>query len=61
MTKGTPSQGKRKTKVHMRCRRCGRRGYNKQTKVCAACGYGKSKKIRKYKWMTHDLSRKRIK
>ncbi len=59
MSKGTPSQGKRRKIVHVRCRRCGRHSYNVKSKVCAACGYGKRKTIRKYAWQTHNLNRKR--
>lgn len=36
--------------VHIRCRRCGRRSYNIRKKECAACGFGKSAKIRDYSW-----------
>ncbi|MHA1590797.1 MAG: 50S ribosomal protein L37e [Candidatus Njordarchaeales archaeon] len=51
MTKGTPSFGKRnKTKTHIRCRRCGRNAYNVTKKYCAACGYGRSKRWREYRW-----------
>lgn len=49
--KGTPSMGKRnKGKSHIMCRRCGKRTYHKKKKVCASCGYGKSSKMRSYKW-----------
>ena len=48
MSKGTPSRGKRgKRKTHVKCPRCGKRSYNQRKKDCAACGYGKSKKIKK--------------
>ena len=50
MTKGTPSKKGGKT-VHTICRRCGKHAFNIQKKVCAACGFGKSKKIRKYNWI----------
>ncbi|MCS4542359.1 MAG: 50S ribosomal protein L37e, partial [Euryarchaeota archaeon] len=46
MTKGTPSFGKYQKKVHIRCRRCGRRSYNMTKKYCSACGFGRSKRIR---------------
>ena len=50
MTKGTASKmGGKKT--HIICRRCGKRSYHAQKKVCAACGFGKSKKIRSYSWI----------
>ncbi|MEM0058239.1 MAG: 50S ribosomal protein L37e [Candidatus Bathyarchaeia archaeon] len=61
MGKGTPSFGKRAGKtLHIRCRRCGRRAYNVSKKRCAACGYGKSTKIRRYSWQTKNLNRERI-
>jgi large subunit ribosomal protein L37e len=62
MTKGTPSMGKRVGRVkHIRCRRCGRTSYNLQKGYCAACGYGKSSKIRSYAWQSRNFRRKRIK
>jgi len=61
MVKGTPSMGKKRKITHIRCRRCGRVTYNIKTKVCAACGYGKSSKIRRYNWQTRNWRRtKRI-
>jgi large subunit ribosomal protein L37e len=49
MTKGTPSKmGGKKT--HTMCRRCGKHSYHVQKRRCAACGFGESSKIRKYKW-----------
>ena len=51
MTKGTPSMGKKSGKVsHIKCRRCGKRAYHKSKGICASCGYGKTKKVRKYSW-----------
>ena len=47
MTKGTTSQGPRNDKTHTFCRRCGRRTFHRQRKVCGACGFP-SKKMRKY-------------
>ncbi|KAH7049971.1 ribosomal protein L37e-domain-containing protein [Linnemannia elongata] len=35
MTKGTSSFGKRHTKSHTLCRRCGRRSFHNQKKTCA--------------------------
>ena len=49
MSKGTPSKFGGK-KSHIRCRRCGKHAYNVKEKVCGACGYGKSKKLRSYSW-----------
>jgi large subunit ribosomal protein L37e len=49
--KGTPSQGKHsKGKTHIVCRRCGKRTYHATRRVCSSCGYGKSRKLRDYKW-----------
>ncbi|KYR02614.1 ribosomal protein L37 [Tieghemostelium lacteum] len=39
MTKGTFSFGRRHTKTHTTCRRCGNRSYHNQKKTCASCGY----------------------
>ncbi|MBD3352884.1 MAG: 50S ribosomal protein L37e [Candidatus Lokiarchaeota archaeon] len=51
MGKGTPSSGrKNKEGNHIRCRRCGRHSYHKKKKVCAACGFGRSSKMRHYEW-----------
>jgi large subunit ribosomal protein L37e len=61
MTKGTPSMGKKRRVTHIRCRRCGRVSYRIDKKYCSACGYGRSAKIRSYKWQTHDFRRSRIK
>jgi len=52
MSKGTASMGKKSgKKTHIPCRRCGSRAYHVQKKVCASCGYGKSKKLRIFSWM----------
>ncbi len=59
MTKGTPSMGLKNRISHTRCRRCGRVAYKVNTRECAACGYGKSAKLRKYAWQTHTLNRKK--
>ncbi|MHA1680756.1 MAG: 50S ribosomal protein L37e [Promethearchaeota archaeon] len=55
MGKGTPSMGLRNRKTHMRCRRCGRNSYHLRHKVCSACGFGKSSKIRKYGWQNKKV------
>ena len=47
---GTPSQGKKNKKIHVKCRRCGEASYHVKKKVCASCGFGKSAKRRKYAW-----------
>jgi len=50
MTKGTSAHGKRSAgKSHIKCRRCGRTSYHIKQKVCSACGFGKSPRIRKYR------------
>jgi large subunit ribosomal protein L37e len=50
MTKGTQSFGKRHTKTHTACVRCGKISFHKQKKRCAGCGYGASAKIRHFEW-----------
>jgi len=51
MSKGTPSFGKHnKGKTHIRCRRCGRHSFNVRKGYCVACGYGRSKRMRRYSW-----------
>ncbi|HHN81222.1 MAG TPA: 50S ribosomal protein L37e [Methanomicrobia archaeon] len=50
MTKGTPSQGKRNSKVHIRCRRCGSHSYHIRKKRCSSCGYGILRRLRTYEW-----------
>ena len=49
MSKGTASK-KGGKKTHTICRRCGKHAFQVQKKVCAACGFGKLKKIRHYNW-----------
>ena len=50
--KGTSSMGKKSGKKNMiYCRRCGKRTYNLGSKrACSSCGYGKSARMRGYKW-----------
>ncbi len=55
MVKGTPSMGKKNKKTHIRCRRCGRHAYHVRKKRCAACGFGKSKRIRRYSWQNKKV------
>jgi ribosomal protein L37E len=43
MTKGTQAFGKRHTKSHGLCRRCGNRSFHLQKKTCAQCGYPAAK------------------
>ncbi|MDI6719805.1 MAG: 50S ribosomal protein L37e [Methanomicrobiales archaeon] len=50
MSKGTPSMGKRQKRVHIACRRCGSISYHVRQKTCSACGFGRSTKLRGYRW-----------
>ena len=50
MTKGTTSQGPRHLKTHTFCRRCGRRAFHRQNKICGACGFPR-KTMRRYDGM----------
>ncbi|MGM5483929.1 MAG: 50S ribosomal protein L37e [Nanobdellota archaeon] len=51
MGTGTASLGrKNKGTNHIMCRRCGNRSFHKSAKVCSNCGFGKSSKIKKFKW-----------
>ena len=59
MAKGTPSQGKRNKKTHIICRRCSRHSYHVRKKSCAACGFGRTKKIRTYSWKWKTVTRER--
>ncbi|RLF12440.1 MAG: 50S ribosomal protein L37e [Thermoprotei archaeon] len=58
MVKGTTSFGKRGgRKTHIRCRRCGRHSFNVTKRYCAACGFGRSSRLRRYSWQTKKLNR----
>ncbi len=59
MTKGTPSFGKKVGVKHIRCRRCGRVSFHVKKSKCAACGFGKTKKIRKFNWQSRNFRRVR--
>ncbi len=51
MVKGTPSMGKKsKGKLHITCRRCGKKSFHMKRGVCSSCGYGASSKLRSYNW-----------
>ncbi|MDD1656590.1 MAG: 50S ribosomal protein L37e [Methanomicrobiales archaeon] len=50
MSKGTPSMGKRRKRTHIACRRCGHISYHVTHKVCSSCGFGKSTRMRGYRW-----------
>ncbi len=59
--KGTPSMGKRsKGKTHIRCRRCGRHSFNVAKGYCVACGFGRSKRIRRHSWASKKVNRVRV-
>ena len=47
--KGTQSFGKRHTKVHNECRRCGRKTFHIQRHRCSHCAYPEAR-IRSYNW-----------
>lgn len=49
MGKGTPSFGRKHTKSHTLCKRCGKRSFHNQKKTCSSCGYPAAK-LRKYNW-----------
>ncbi|GAM20422.1 hypothetical protein SAMD00019534_035970, partial [Acytostelium subglobosum LB1] len=57
MTKGTYSFGRRHTKSHTLCRRCGNRSFHIQKKTCSGCGYP-SAKTRSYNWSVKAIRRK---
>mmetsp|Transcript_6975 Transcript_6975/g.12766 ORF Transcript_6975/g.12766 Transcript_6975/m.12766 type:complete len:93 (-) Transcript_6975:3806-4084(-) len=57
MTKGTYSMGRRHTKSHMLCKRCGRRAFHIQKDRCSACGYPDAK-TRAFGWALKVKRRK---
>ena len=58
--KGGPSQGKKgRSKVHRKCRRCGRVALHITKHECAACGHGKSAKLRDYNYQSKKPNRQR--
>ncbi|MBS7619184.1 50S ribosomal protein L37e [Candidatus Bathyarchaeota archaeon] len=46
-------------KIHIRCRRCGRRAYHIRLKRCAACGFGESPRLKHPSWRRKDLLREK--
>ncbi len=42
--------GKRNKRTHGLCRRCGARSFHLKDGVCAACGFGRTKRLRSYAW-----------
>ncbi|NPA23248.1 MAG: 50S ribosomal protein L37e [Crenarchaeota archaeon] len=62
MVKGTTSFGKMSSgKTHIRCPRCGRHAYHVRKKYCAACGWGRSRRIRRYSWQNKKVNKQRVK
>ncbi|CBK20514.2 Ribosomal protein L37e [Blastocystis hominis] len=57
VTKGTSSFGKRHTKTHTICRRCGRRAFHIQKSRCGSCGYPDAK-MRHYNWALKSSRRR---
>ncbi|ESU37684.1 LSU ribosomal protein L37E [Giardia duodenalis] len=57
MSKGTASFGKRHTRIHGSCRRCGKHSFHLQKHECASCGYP-SAKMRRYNWSYKSLRRR---
>ncbi len=60
MSKGTPSMGKYQKRLHIRCRRCGRNSFHVKKKYCAACGFGRLRKIRRYSWQNKKINGTRL-
>jgi len=52
--------GKRNKRLHIRCRRCGRNSFHAKKKVCAACGFGNSKRIRRFAWQNKKVNKQRL-
>jgi large subunit ribosomal protein L37e len=50
--KGSPSMGKRQKKTHILCRRCGKRARHIRTGICSACGFGRSRRVRRFSWQS---------
>ena len=56
--KGTYAMGKkRRRKKTIHCRRCGRRSYHITKHACSYCGYGKSAKIKKFRWQKKKVGK----
>lgn len=53
---GTQARGKRHTKVHISCRRCGHKAYHIQKRRCAHCGFPRAK-TRSYAWALKTTQR----
>jgi large subunit ribosomal protein L37e len=61
MSKGTPSFGVKVGVKHIRCRRCGHTSFHVKDQKCAHCGFGRTKKLRRYNWQTKTFKKKRRK
>lgn len=59
MSKGTPSFGKKKKKTHGICRRCGKKAFNRSKGYCAACGFGRTKKLKNENWKNKKITGQR--
>ena len=57
MGKGTQSFGKRHTKTHTSCTRCGRVTFHIQKGLCSSCGFPHAK-MRRYHWAHKALRRR---
>mmetsp|Transcript_1275 Transcript_1275/g.2859 ORF Transcript_1275/g.2859 Transcript_1275/m.2859 type:complete len:93 (+) Transcript_1275:61-339(+) len=57
MTKGTQAFGKRTSKTHTICRRCGKSSFHIQKNQCASCSYPQ-KSMRRYQWSKKALRRR---
>ncbi|MFH1228867.1 MAG: 50S ribosomal protein L37e [Candidatus Aenigmatarchaeota archaeon] len=61
MSKGTPSFGKHRKIIHIRCRRCGSHSYHITKKRCSKCGYPAAR-LRKFRWQwKHPMTKARKK
>mmetsp|Transcript_38350 Transcript_38350/g.119746 ORF Transcript_38350/g.119746 Transcript_38350/m.119746 type:complete len:89 (+) Transcript_38350:38-304(+) len=57
MTKGTQAFGKRHTKSHTLCVRCGKSSFHIQKHTCASCAFPAAK-MRSYNWSVKAKRRK---
>jgi len=57
MSDGTAAMGKKNKRVHIRCRRCGRHSFHRRKGYCAACGFGRSRRLRSYNWVNKKKNR----
>ncbi|KAH0569577.1 Ribosomal protein L37 [Spironucleus salmonicida] len=57
MTKGTQAQGKRHSRLHETCPRCGKHSLHIQKGQCASCAFPQAH-MRKYNWSQKALARR---